>query len=386
MKRPRAVTATLLLASVSALVALVLAELILPWLLDLEKVTLTYDPLLGFKGRSRVKTIWKREMGDHPRTVVTNQHGFHDVERHLEKAPGVHRIVFLGDSFLEAYQVPVEENFSQLLAARLGTRAGEAVGLGIESLNQGVHGYGLGVHYLSVRERLAAWHPDSVVLVLFLGNDLHDNFGPVAASAVPQFRARGDTLQYEPAPPYEWTMWLRDHVLARSAFMRLFWMHVVKENEGIKSFARAMGMVSTPEIPPETDPAGDEEMLKVAQLQLAAIAEFLSARRIPLVVYAIPDPFRVREVMENETVSKHSAAEEVVLSTLAQHGVPCVYPRDLFADRTAAGEAMYRNGYGHFTQAAHALSARLLEPLLWHYALGAGTPSDTGDEIDTGLD
>ena len=163
-------------------------------------------------------------------------------------------------------------------------------------------------------------------------------------------------------------------------------MHVVKENDEIKSLARAMGMVSTPEIPSEPDPAGDEEMLEVAKLQLAAIAELLAARHIPLVVYAIPDPFRVRAIMENPGAAKHTSTEEAVLSTLAEQGVPCVYPRDLFAERMVAGEAIYRNGYGHFTEAAHALSANLLEPLLWDHALTAGTPSDSGDEIDIGLD
>lgn len=378
MRRERAVSATILLACASTLAALILAELMLPSLLDLEKVTLTYDPLLGFKGRSGVTTIWKREMGDNPRMVVTNRHGFHDRERDFDKGPGVHRIVFLGDSFLEAYQVPIEENFSQRLATQLETRHGD--GGGVEAVNQGVHGYGLGSHYLYVREKLAAWHPDSVVLVLFLGNDLHDNFATLAASAVPQFSMNGATLQYEPAPTYDVKMWLRDNVLARSAFMRLFWIHVVKENARIKQLARAMGMVSTPELPSASDPVADAKMMQVAKLQLAAIAEFLAARGIPLVAYVIPDPFRVRAVVEGEADARRTAAEEAVLSAFEKHGVPWVYPRDLFAERIAAGEVIYRNNFGHFTEEAHALSAELLEPLVWKHSLAANAPSNRVDE------
>ena len=373
MRRKRAVSATVLLACGSTLAAVILAELILPSLLDMEKVTLTYDPLLGFRGRSHVTTIWKREMGDNPRIVATNKHGFHDRERDFNKGPGVHRIVFLGDSFLEAYQVSVEENFSQRLASQLEARTGDTV-KGVEAVNQGVHGYGLGTHYLYVRERLAAWHPDSVVLVLFLGNDLHDNFASLAASAVPQFSMSGDTLHYEPAPAYDMKMWLRDNVLAHSAFMRLFWIHVVKENARIKQLARAMGMVSTPELPPTRDPVADAEMMQVARLQLAAIAEFLSARRIPLVAYVIPDPFRVRAVIEEDADPVWSAAEEAVQSAFEKQGVPWIYPLELFAERIAAGEVIYRNSFGHFTSAAHALSADLLEPLLWEHSLAAHRP------------
>ena len=230
-----------------------------------------------------------------------------------------------------------------------------------------------------MRERLAAWQPDSVVLVLFLGNDLHDNFSTLAASAVPQFSMSGARLQYEPAPTYDMKMWLRDNVLARSAFMRLFWIHVVKENARIKQLARAMGMVSTPELPPACDPVAEAEMMQVAKLQLAEIAEFLPARRIPLVAYVIPDPFRVRAVIEGKVDLRRTAAEEAVLSTLEEHGVPWVYPRDLFAERITAGEVIYRNSFGHFTTAAHALSADLLEPLVWEHSVAATALSNRAD-------
>ena len=359
-----------LLACGSALVALLLAELALPALLDLEKVTLTYDELLGFKGRSHVRTIWKREMGDYPRIVETNAHGFHDRERRLEKEKGVYRVVFLGDSFLEAYQVPVEDNFSQRLSKRLSSRmersdndAGRQPGR-VEALNQGVHGYGLGVHYLYVKERLSRWQPDGVVLVLFLGNDLHDNFAPMAANAVPQFDLRGDSLHYQPPPPYGAVMWLRDNLLARSAIMRLTWLHVVKQSDGMRAVARRMGMMSTPAAPARHDPAVRARMLAVAQLQIGAIATSLSSREVPLVTYVIPDPFRVRDAIEAAQQIGRSDRESVVLTALQRESVPYLYPRDEFATRIAAGETIYRNRYGHFTTAGHQLSAALLEPLL----------------------
>ena len=158
-KKRGGLTGKLLLAATSCLVTLGLAELLLPALLDLEKVTLAYDPLLGFRGRARLTTVWRREMAGGQRIVRTNSEGFHDRQRQRERTPGSRRLVFLGDSFLEAYQVEIEENFSQLVAANL-TRRHQRYSSGdlrMECLNQGVHGYGLGVHYLYVRERLMAF-------------------------------------------------------------------------------------------------------------------------------------------------------------------------------------------------------------------------------------
>ena len=68
-------------------------------------------------------------------------------------------------------------------------------------MNWGVHGYGLGSHFLAVRERAAGWNPDCVVLVLFLGNDLQDNFAPLASASVPRFEMADGELTFIPGPP-----------------------------------------------------------------------------------------------------------------------------------------------------------------------------------------
>ena len=235
------------LATASGVLALVLAEFILARVLYLEEVTLEHDSLLGFRGRPGLETPWRREMAGHERTVRTNRHGFHDHERDVTKPPHTRRIVFLGDSFVEAYQVEVDENFTQRLARSLSQR-GRALGFEAEAVNQGVHGYGLGVHYLNARQRLAEWRPDAVVLALFLGNDLQDNFAPVASASVPRFRLVQGRLEHTPVPPYGLTTWLRDRVLARSTLMRLFWLHVVKANRGTMQLAREAGLISTPNL------------------------------------------------------------------------------------------------------------------------------------------
>lgn len=378
-KKRGGLTGKLLLAAASCLVTLGLAELLLPALLDLEKVTLAYDPLLGFRGRARLTTVWRREMAGGQRIVRTNSEGFHDRQRQRERTPGSRRLVFLGDSFLEAYQVEIAENFSQLVAANL-TRRHQRYSSGdlrMECLNQGVHGYGLGVHYLYVRERLMAWQPDTVVLVLFLGNDLHDNYAPLASSAVPRFLiGAGGNLQYIPAPPYQLKTWLRDHVLARSTLIRLLWMKLIKSSPAALGLARSAGMVSTPMMAADS-PDRLAEMSALADRLLHEIADFLAAKGVGLMVYVIPDPLRVHDLLDVARYRLDPTApvplyrrdkaflETQLLRSLETAGIPYVYPLDEFMERIAAGQEIYREGYGHFSKLGHELSAQLLAPSLW---------------------
>ena len=375
----RAVAARGTAAVLAVAAVLILAEILLPRVLTLEQATLRYDDLLGFRGRPHLDIPWTREMGGETRRVRTNRLGFHDHERTPAPAEGTRRILFLGDSFLEAYQTGIDENFSQQVARILSRRGGARV----EALNQGVHGYGLGSHFLSVRERVEAWSPDTVVLVLFLGNDLHDNYAPLASASVPRFEVVGDSLSYSPAPPYSLRYWLRDNVLARSATARLVWMYGVKTRPGVAALARRTGMIASP----EGHATGDHlrGMTAVARRLLGGIADHLRQRRIGLFVYVVPDPLLIRDAIDIRRYRRDPGTPRPVfrrdrerleagtLSALAHLRIDHFYPREPFIESIETGREIYRGGYGHFTALGHELSAQLLAaPLASTLAAGDG--------------
>lgn len=70
--------------------------------------------------------------------VSINSKGLRDVEHNCEKEEGIFRIVVLGDSFMEAYQVPLEQSFPRLLEKNLNKRSSKKV----EVINLGVGGHG----------------------------------------------------------------------------------------------------------------------------------------------------------------------------------------------------------------------------------------------------
>ena len=362
------------LAVVAFALTLGVAELLLRATWTVERVTILHDPLLGFRGRPHAETIWTREMADKPRMVRLNSEGFHDYERTHDVPSRTRRIVFVGDSFLEAYQVDIDASFAQSVSRRLTNQA-RGDGYAVEVLNQGVHGYGLGTYALQVRERLSQWNPDAVVLCLFLGNDLHDNFTPVASTAVPRFHLQESELQYIPVPPASVRTWLRDQVLARSVLVRFLWMRLIKTSGGAMNLARAAGMVSTPDI--QSDAGGrPKEMLAVAGHLLERIAADLHQQEVPLFVFVIPDPFYVQDLVDAAQAAQvhtpalrlraeRQAVESGVLQILNDLGVEHLYPRELFVQARLQGAGYYRNGFGHFTDEGHRVVARELEKSLW---------------------
>ena len=129
------------------------------------------DPVLGFVRRPGV-TYRFQEEGD--AQVQINSEGFRDGEWPVEKPPGEFRVAVLGDSYVEALQVPVDERFTELLAGDLkscSTFARKTVRV----MNFGISGYGTGQELLALRHRVAKYRPDLVVLCFLTSNDFRDN-------------------------------------------------------------------------------------------------------------------------------------------------------------------------------------------------------------------
>ena len=147
----------------------------------------TVDPHLGLVLRPDTAGWFRDEGGAY---VTINAHGMRDRPRETAKAPGVYRIAVLGDSFIEALQVPLEKTFCAQLEARL-SRPGHPV----EVLNFGCSGYGTAQELLTLRHRVRAFAPDLVLLALLTGNDLADNersFDPILRR--PYFVWQGEEL------------------------------------------------------------------------------------------------------------------------------------------------------------------------------------------------
>lgn len=93
-----------------------------------------------------------------------------DIEHSLEKPQGTYRIAVIGDSYVTAQEVDIEDAFFRRLQDILKQR-----GKNIEVLGFGVRGFGTDQEYLLLEKYALKYDPDLVVLT-FVPNDVWNNF------------------------------------------------------------------------------------------------------------------------------------------------------------------------------------------------------------------
>lgn len=127
------------------------------------------DEVLGWKQVPNLRWTWTGPhwyASDFSVEVETNPLGFRDIARDFSKPQGVTRVALLGDSFIEAVQVPFAKTAGQLLENKLNTeysRKSEPTQKW-EVQNFGISNYGVG-QYLLVWEQYAnKYNPDYVAI------------------------------------------------------------------------------------------------------------------------------------------------------------------------------------------------------------------------------
>lgn len=123
-------------------------------------------PTYGWKYRPNLDINFQNL--DYAVTLTTNSKGYRDVEHNYPKNPGVFRIVVLGDSFMDAYQVDFEDSLPRLLKKKLAHGK-------VDVINLGVRAYGTVQECLLLENEGLKYKPDLVLLAFFPFNDICDN-------------------------------------------------------------------------------------------------------------------------------------------------------------------------------------------------------------------
>jgi len=104
-------------------------------------------------------------------TEQVNSLGFLDREPALPKPPGVFRVMVIGDSFVEALQVPIKEKLQTLLKSGLEQ---EFPGMKFDTIGLGFSGTGQSAQIPYYERNRTGFKPD-IVILLFVNNDMADN-------------------------------------------------------------------------------------------------------------------------------------------------------------------------------------------------------------------
>ena len=179
----------LALLTVGIVVSFLLCEVVLRLLNVSYPVYVWTDPIRGVAHIPSVKS--KRKSPDGQSWIEINADGMRGPDVSPTAAPGTYRVALLGDSFIEAFEVPYARTVGELVEKRLAALRGTPV----EVLNFGNGGYGTAQELLTLRHVVWKYDPDLVVLAVTTGNDISDNSRALKRSNyVPYFVYEGDRL------------------------------------------------------------------------------------------------------------------------------------------------------------------------------------------------
>ena len=194
MNRPRNLKRKLLLILFGLLFGLLMSEIFLRVIGYSFPLFYMTDYHRGFALQPGLEGLYQREGGAY---VRINSDGLRDREHARTKPAGTLRIALLGDSFVEAMHLPMEQTFWSLLERKL-QECDAFPGKQVEVINFGVSGYGTGQELLTLREKVWDYSPDLVVLAFTTHNDIYDNSRALSRTEeVPYFVYRNGDLIYD---------------------------------------------------------------------------------------------------------------------------------------------------------------------------------------------
>ena len=139
------------------------------------------DPDIGYRLKPNAKTRFTTS--EFSADIAINGAGFRDDEELGAKAPNERRVLLLGDSLVLSVQVAFEQTFGELLERRLN---GHGAPFTYRVINAGVQGYGPVEEQLFFRKIVDRVQPDTVIVVVFVGNDAEE-----AVSSQPKLTPEG---------------------------------------------------------------------------------------------------------------------------------------------------------------------------------------------------
>lgn len=146
-----------------------------------------FDPELGWKNRPGAAVTYRRR--EYETDVRINALGFRDVERPLAPPADRPRILVLGDSFVEAYAVGLEEGLTRRLESLT-----VASGCAADVVNAGVHGYSTDQEALWYARHGADFGAAVVVIAPYYNDIVHNVRDRYSGAPKPVLETRDGAL------------------------------------------------------------------------------------------------------------------------------------------------------------------------------------------------
>jgi hypothetical protein len=130
-----------------------------------------YDDYRGWGLEPGASGFYSRE-GES--SVRINDDGFRGPDYSKSKPADTIRVAVLGDSYVQAIQVPENETLVAVIERELAN-CPALKGKRVQAINFGVDGYGTAQELITLKRKVWPYSPDIVVMAVFLGNDIRNN-------------------------------------------------------------------------------------------------------------------------------------------------------------------------------------------------------------------
>jgi len=190
------------------------------------------DPVVGPKLIPESRGIWNKEGFS---KVEINSKGWNDFERQYNKPQNVVRVAIVGDSFIEALQVPKTDSVASKLESWLDVNCKYKMDdIRYEVLSFGASGWGTTQMHLAINNEIIQYDPDFVIMAFFPGNDLKNNIYELELNSNrPYFKIENGSLIQSSFPTINNSFkrsvytFLRDNFLMiqliREPIVNIFW-------------------------------------------------------------------------------------------------------------------------------------------------------------------
>jgi hypothetical protein len=331
------------------------------------------DRVLGWREVPGLHWTWAGHYwyaADFSVEVQTNRAGFRDFEREYGKPDGVKRVAAIGDSFIEAVQVPFEKTATQLLERKLNAPRGQESGSPPrwEVLNFGTSNFGVGQYLLTWEQHARRYAPDYVVVFVAkfimdrtLQKSEQGRFQGTSDKQLwirPTFRVEGNALIREPARDFEEFARLQDSVIqnefggqrSRRRVSLVTFLYARRLYDGFERWRQRHARRRPDALPhPDARPQIDSNMLTTNLQVLEELGRQAAIANSVLVVVDASQYF-------GDDVSISTALQELCASGSSIY-VP--FYKDLQQSHTNGVPVQWSHD-GHFNEAGNALLADAL--------------------------
>ncbi len=316
-----------------------------------------------------------QQPGDHPvsgpgfsATVHVNRAGYVDAEWGPRR-PDVPRVVLLGDSFVQAAQVDLDQGLGRRLAADLSALQGQPV----EVLSLGVPGAGTATALGLLRDAVPRLQPDLVVLAFLVSNDVFNNSPRLDTKPdKPYFRLVAGKLQPWPAQDAHLGAVADSAPWRMSALVRAVGRRLLASQEARRRVDRGGGLPLDLRLHDPQGGADWDEAWAVTAALVAAMAQESASQGWAFGVLLLPDAIMATDQGRAEALARWPALKAWDLDAARARARSTFSPlapvfdlQPALAAQDAAGVGpLYLREDGHWTAQGHAVAAQAAAPVI----------------------